>query len=99
MKLWQHGGDTGAALRLRPYMLHQGQFQAGGLLDQWDTEDAQDQDVTSMQEPVTDDEFNTDDQDLQQRADLSNDDDYQNALQIAMGDLPDTIWNTNPYLQ
>lgn len=95
MKLWRHGGDIGdggAAMQLRPYMLRQGRFQQGGdLLDQWDQEDAQDaQDQPQPQQQG--DSFQTDNRDIQRRANLDDDEDYNNALQIAMEDR----W-TNPY--
>ncbi len=95
MKLWQQGGDTGATTRLRPYMLHQGPFQQGGsLLDQWDVEDAQDQQEQQSQQSTLEDSFEPDDRDFRRRTDLSNDDDYEEALKVAM-DAGD--WPSNPY--
>lgn len=79
LHLWQMGG---AAKKLRPYMLRQGSFQDGGsLLDQWDIEDAQDQAAPEQQQIP--EEENTSNQQVQKRADLSNDEEYATALQIA----------------
>lgn len=103
MNLWQQGGDTGAATKLRPYMLHQGRFQQGGLQDQWDLEDAQDQtDQQPQQQQASPDQgqsdedvFNTSDRDLRRRAVLTNEDDYEDALRIATEDSD--FWSRNPY--
>jgi hypothetical protein len=96
IKLWQHGGyPFGAATHLRPYMLHQGPFQMGGdvggmdMMDQWDLEDAQDaataqpaptpvRTAAPVQEPL----------ELPDRMDKWDDQDYNNALQVAMEDNP-----------
>lgn len=83
MTMWEQGG---AATRLRPYMLHQGRFDYGGdLMDQWDAEDLQDQQQQTPQQPDT---FEPDDQDMRRKANLSDDDDYDAALQIALQDNP-----------
>lgn len=89
LHLWQRGGDTGASRTLRPYMLHQGRFQAGGqsgdLMDQWDMEDAQDGVGSGGGAPANmydeDQGYNSE---ISRRANLSNDEDYEAALQVAM---------------
>lgn len=89
MTMW---GQGGAANQFRPYMLHQGRFDTGGdLMDQWDAEDFQDQQQQQQQAPPQEqDSFEPDDWDMRRKSDLSDDDDYEAALQIAL--------QNNPYL-
>lgn len=101
LHLWQRGGvSPGAAQSFRPYMLHQGRFQMGGesddLMDQWDMEDAQDGAGSSGGAPPAGvyDEDQGYNSEISRRANLSNDEDYNAALEVAMSK---SVLN-NPYL-
>lgn len=100
LHLWRMGGGTpGAARSLRPYMLHQGRFQQGGdLMDEWDMEDGQDAIEAQRQQSMQGNPYAADegyDSEIQRRSDPDDDQDYQSALQIAMGGS----FLNNPYFQ
>lgn len=86
----------GAATKLRPYMLRKGAYKRGGffqdggsLMDQWDIEDAQDQQPQATPETIPQQQEPIENTDFHKRADLSNEEEYNTALQVAIQSNPE----------